>query len=83
MPADREASSCGWTETTKLAHKEYPDELRWVCEGTAKRAFASTDWELKVGNMYDLGCGFLVIDHSTSDLADAPQSHLSFVKLEI
>ena len=83
MPADRDAASCGWSEATKIAPKEYPDEFRWVWEGTAKRALASTDWELKSGNMYDLGCGFTVIDHSTSDLADDPQFHLSFVKLEI
>ena len=73
MPADRDAASCGWTEVTKMAPKEYPDEFRWVWEGTAKRKLDITDWELKAGQMYDLGAGFLVIDHDTSDLASDPQ----------
>ena len=83
MPADREESACGWSEATKMAPKEYPDEFRWVWEGTVKRALASTDYELKNGMTYDLGCGFMVLDHSTSSLAEDPQNHLSFVKLEI
>ena len=50
-----------------------------------KRPLASAEaaWELKAGMTYDLGAGHFVIDHSTSDLADAPQWHYSFVKLEI
>ena len=32
---------------------------------------------------YDLAAGYFVIDHSTSDLEDATQSHIGFVKLEI
>lgn len=50
-----------------------------------KRPLASAEaaWEMKAGMTYDLGAGFLVIDHSTSSLAEDPQSHLSFVKLEI
>ena len=85
MPKDRDATTCGWTEVTPLAHKEIPDEFRWTWEGTVKRPLMSAEaaWELKAGMSYDLGAGFFVLDHSTSDLAEDPQSHLSFVKLEI